>query len=108
MKKHLPVYVTALLFVFAPILRGQQKEALRLVQTIPMPNVKRRIDQPWFPIRSGRKGFERSDDQAPSRCRTIDKPKPSNTDEATPAFRGPAPVRIERGRAFLKRLASSV
>ena len=31
MKKHLPVYVTALLFVFAPILRGQQKEALRLV-----------------------------------------------------------------------------
>jgi hypothetical protein len=43
-QKHLPVYVTALLFVFAPILRAQQKEALRLVQTSPMPNVKGCID----------------------------------------------------------------
>src|SRR4030081_2422012 len=44
MKKYLPVYVTALIFVFAPIFKAQEKELLRLVQTIPMPNVKGRID----------------------------------------------------------------
>src|ERR1700731_2226769 len=46
MKKSLGVSVTALLFLSALISRAtpQGKETLRLVQTIPMPNVKGRID----------------------------------------------------------------
>jgi hypothetical protein len=46
MKKFFPVCVSALLFVPAPISKtdAQEKLSLRLVQTIPMPNVKGRID----------------------------------------------------------------
>ena len=46
MKKSLGVSVTALLFLSVFISRAtpQEKEPLRLVQTIPMPNVKGRID----------------------------------------------------------------
>lgn len=46
MKKFFPVCVSALLFVPAPISKtdAQEKLPLRLVQTIPMPNVKGRID----------------------------------------------------------------
>src|SRR5260370_42661292 len=46
MKKFFPVGVSALLFVPAPISKtdAQEKLALRLVQTMPMPNVKGRID----------------------------------------------------------------
>src|ERR1700731_2942096 len=46
MKKFFCVCVTALLFLSALISRAtpQEKEPLRLVQTIPMPNVKGRID----------------------------------------------------------------
>ena len=46
MDKLLPVCVTALLFVLAPAAKiaAQEKEPLKLVQTIPMPNVKGRID----------------------------------------------------------------
>jgi DNA-binding beta-propeller fold protein YncE len=45
-RKFLPVSVTALLFSSAAVLKidAQEKEALRLVQTIPMPDVKGRID----------------------------------------------------------------
>jgi WD40 repeat protein len=46
MKKFLPLGVTALSFLFVAVLKTdtQEKEPLRLVQTIPMPNVKGRID----------------------------------------------------------------
>jgi len=46
MKKFFPVCVSALLFVPAPISKtdAQERLPLRLVQTIPMPNVKGRID----------------------------------------------------------------
>jgi|GEM_PF-5232574 len=46
MKKFLSVSVPALLFFGAAVLKidAQEKEALRLVQSIPMPNVKGRID----------------------------------------------------------------
>ena len=46
MKKFFPVCVSALLFVPVPISKtdAQEKLPLRLVQTIPMPNVKGRID----------------------------------------------------------------
>ena len=46
MKKLLPVCVAALLFVLAPISKtdAQEEVPLRLVQTIPMPKVKGRID----------------------------------------------------------------
>jgi WD40 repeat protein len=46
MTKFLLVGLTALLFVCAPIskINAQKKDPLRLVQTIPMPNVKGRID----------------------------------------------------------------
>jgi DNA-binding beta-propeller fold protein YncE len=46
MKKFFPVCVSALLFVPAPISKtdAQEKLPLRLVRTIPMPNVKGRID----------------------------------------------------------------
>jgi hypothetical protein len=46
MRKFLPVGVSALLFLCAPISKtnAQEKHPLRLVQTIPMPNVKGRID----------------------------------------------------------------
>jgi hypothetical protein len=45
-RKFLPVSVTALLFFGAAVLEidAQEKEALRLVQTIPMPDVKGRLD----------------------------------------------------------------
>jgi hypothetical protein len=41
MRKFLPVGLTALLFVCVPISKthAQEKDPLRLVQTIPMPNV---------------------------------------------------------------------
>ena len=46
MRKFLPVGVSALLFLCAAVSQSdaQEKEPLRLVQTIPMPNVKGRID----------------------------------------------------------------
>src|SRR5580700_3789414 len=46
MNRGLSICAVALLFLFVPISRtgAQQKEPLRLVQTIPMPNVKGRID----------------------------------------------------------------
>jgi hypothetical protein len=46
MKKMLPICITALLslFSFISTTEGQDKESLHLVQTIPMPNVKGRID----------------------------------------------------------------
>jgi WD40 repeat protein len=46
MRKFLLVGVTALLFLCVPVskTKAQEKNALRLVQTIPMPNVKGRID----------------------------------------------------------------
>jgi len=46
MKNFLQVSVTALLFLCAPVSKtnAQEKDPLRLVQTIPMPNVKERID----------------------------------------------------------------
>src|ERR1035438_8757676 len=46
MKKFLQVSVTALLFLCAPVSKtvAQKNAPLRLVQTIPMPNVKDRID----------------------------------------------------------------
>jgi DNA-binding beta-propeller fold protein YncE len=46
MRKFLSVGVTALLFLCAPVSKtnAQEKDPLRLVQTIPMPNVKGRID----------------------------------------------------------------
>src|ERR1700738_2769581 len=46
MRKFLPVGVTALLFLCTTVSQSeaQEKEPLRLVQTIPMPNVKGRID----------------------------------------------------------------
>jgi hypothetical protein len=46
MKRLFPICATAVLFVLAPISKtdAQDKEPLRLVQTIPMPNVKGRID----------------------------------------------------------------
>jgi hypothetical protein len=46
MKKPLRICLTVLLFLVAPISRmdAQDKESLHLVQTIPMPNVKGRID----------------------------------------------------------------
>src|SRR4029077_1093857 len=46
MKKHFPICVTLVALFFAPLerLAAQSKETLRLVQTIPMPNVKGRID----------------------------------------------------------------
>jgi hypothetical protein len=46
MKKFIKLSVTALLFLFVAVLKtdAQEKEPLRLVQTISMPNVKGRID----------------------------------------------------------------
>jgi len=46
MRKFLGIGVTALLFWCASVSQceAQEKESLRLVQTIPMPNVKERID----------------------------------------------------------------
>jgi hypothetical protein len=46
MRKVLPIYVTALVLLLASSLRmdAQEKEALRPLQTIPLPNVKGRID----------------------------------------------------------------
>jgi DNA-binding beta-propeller fold protein YncE len=46
MNRGLSICFAALLFLFVPVSRtgAQQKEPLRLVQTIPMPNVKGRID----------------------------------------------------------------
>src|ERR1700730_7740657 len=46
MKKFLPLSVTALSFLFVAVLKtdAQEKEPLRLVQTVQMPNVKGRID----------------------------------------------------------------
>ena len=46
MRKFLSVGVSALLFLCATVSpsEAQEKEPLRLVQTIPMPNVKGRID----------------------------------------------------------------
>jgi DNA-binding beta-propeller fold protein YncE len=46
MRKFIPVGVTALLFLCAPVSKtnAQETSSLRLVQTIPMPNVKGRID----------------------------------------------------------------
>ena len=46
MKNFLQVSVSALLFLCAPVSKtnAQEKDPLRLVQTIPMPNVKGRVD----------------------------------------------------------------
>jgi DNA-binding beta-propeller fold protein YncE len=56
MKKSLGVSVTALLFLSALISRAtpQGKEPLRLVQTIPIPNVKGRIDHMDVDVKSNR------------------------------------------------------
>jgi hypothetical protein len=54
MKNFLRVSVTALLFLSALISRAkpQEKVPLRLVQTIPMPNVKGRIDHMDVDVRA--------------------------------------------------------
>src|SRR6202051_1365140 len=56
MKKPLGIGVTALLFLSVLISRAtpQEKEPLRLVQTIPMPNVKGRIDHMDVDVKSNR------------------------------------------------------
>jgi hypothetical protein len=56
MRRLLKIFVTLLALFFTPLLRwgAQSQEPLRLVQTIPMPNVKGRIDHMDVDVRGKR------------------------------------------------------